>query len=72
MMIYAKVLLKMDFELTIPMQGATSVEEINAQIEKEGGKDAFIEVMSAEAVKKMSTPFTTGRVTSGTVEVVEV
>lgn len=71
-MIYAKVLLKMDFELTIPMQGAISVDEVNAQIEKEGGKESFVEAMSAEAVKKLSTPFTTGRVTSGSVKIVEV
>lgn len=71
-MIYAKVLLKMDFELTIPMQDATSVDEVNSQIEKEGGKESFIQQMSAEAVKRMSTPFTIGRVTSGTVEIVEV
>lgn len=54
------------------MQGATSVDEIKAELEKDGGQEKFIETISAEAVQKLTTPFTTGRVTSGTVEIVEV
>lgn len=71
-MIYAKIMLKMDLEITVPMQGATSVDEIKAELEKDGGQEKFIETISAEAVQKLTTPFTTGRVTSGTVEIVEV
>lgn len=71
-MIYAKVMLKLDFELNIPMERATSIEEVNAQIEKDGGKEAFIQAMSAEVIKQMSSPFSTGKMTSGTVEVVQI
>jgi hypothetical protein len=71
-MIYAKVCLKIDFEMTIPMQSATSVDEVNAEIEKDGGKEKFVNAMSAEILKQLQSPFTTGTVHSGTVEIVQI
>ena len=71
-MIYAKILLKIEFEMNIPMQGSTTVDDVKAQIDKEGGTDKFIEAMSAEVIKSMASPFSTGKVTSGTVEIVQV
>lgn len=71
-MIYAKVVMQIHFEMNLPMQGATDVAEIKAVIDKDGGPDAFIKSMSDEMIKQMNTPFTTGKVTCGTVEIVEI
>lgn len=71
-MIYAKIILKIEFEMNMPMQGTTTVEEVKEQIDKEGGTDKFIEAMSAEVIKSMASPFSTGKVTSGTVEIVQI
>lgn len=71
-MIYAKISLKIDFEMNIPMQGSTTVDDVKAQIDKEGGTAAFIETMSAEVVKQLSSPFTTGKVTNGSLEIVQI
>lgn len=71
-MIYAKVMLKLDFEMSIPMPGATTIDDVNAEIEKDGGKAAFIDKMSAEMVRQMESPFTTGKVTDGSMEIVQI
>lgn len=71
-MIYAKINLKIEFELNIPMQHARDVAEVQAQIDSQGGTDAFIAAMSKEVIENMSTPFSTGNVTAGTVEIVKI
>jgi spore maturation protein SpmB len=71
-MIYAKVKLNIEFEMNIPMSKAVSIDDVNAEIEKDGGKEPFIAKMAETVIESMSSPFSTGKVTSGTVDVVEV
>lgn len=71
-MIYTKVTLKIDFEMNIPAQGAESVESLTAEMEKDGGPESFIKTMSDEVIKGLASPFTTAKVTDGSVKIVEV
>lgn len=71
-MIYTKVVMQLEVELNIPMSKAVSVEEAQAEIEKDGGKDGFVKAMGDEVIKGFSSPFSTGRLISGTVDVVQV
>ena len=71
-MIYTKVKMNIDWEMNIPMPDATSVDEANAEMIKDGGSDAFVKSMGIEVVKGLSSAFTTAKVTGGTAEIVEI
>lgn len=71
-MIYTKVVMHLECELNIPLAKATSVEEAQAEIAKDGGTDVFLKAMGDSVIEGFSSAFSTGRLLSGTVEIVEV